>query len=388
MNQTFKLSEVLNANAIIMINEGEESAKIVLGSDGTYYLLQNLWDGCPCPDGCGEYRYSWALEVVNEGSVLAKHIPPQANGSDYTFVVTTAREWERAKKAAEKARRSNPFWRPEFDFGSNKYEPRVRDYHTSRRSGYPTYVGKHKSDYCIGVELECISTKSPSQVLKESNWISFEHDGSLDSGGIEFVTAPIPSDKGMTVEFWEPLCDYLNSQGVKSYSKSCCGMHVHVGTGVLGSTEDEKKDTLARVLYFYQILLPERVKTNVFKRSASGYCNALALSTARSIKDLKRFLKNGAERIVYDEKKLDTGRYSELNCNTGNSDKTIEFRRGKGSINAKRIAAIVALCCTLCEYCRKKSLSRLSYEDYVKFVGKKLPKNHPLVDFIKTNDEE
>lgn len=390
-NYTFKKSEVYGATAKSIFVNNTESAKVIKSENGKFYLLQNLWDGVTIPESerCG-YQFSW--EMVESGdSLIAEFIPPRdTNNTRHTFDVCTLAELKKKQKEAERLAKLNPFWSNEFDFGDKYYEPRVAGYHSSQNMRvYPTFVGKHKSDYNIGIELETISTKPASEVLKKSNWISFESDSSLSSGGVELVTAPIPSDRAIKPEFWTKLCDYLNDNKFRSYKDSSCGLHLHIETKVLGKTNEEKQESLARVLYFYQCLLSESIKVKVFKRSTQSYCKALALSSARSINQFKDFLKKGAEKVVWEEKRLDSDRYCEINHNTRNNFTTIEFRRGKGSINANRIACIVALGCTLCEYCYKvKEISKLSMTSYSEYVFKKLPKNHPLVEVLKDINEE
>jgi hypothetical protein len=389
-NYTFKKSEVYGATAKCIFINGNERAEVVKSSNGKYYLVQNLWDGLDIPESERKgYKFSWELKEEGD-SFVAEYIPPKnSDGTRHEITICTLEELKRKQKEAARLEKLNPFWSKEFDFGTSFYEGRVRDYHTSRRGGYPTFVGKHKAKYCVGIELETISTKPTSEVLKKSNWISFEKDGSLSSGGVEFVTAPIPADRAMDPKFWEKLCEYLNDMKFKSYRESSCGLHAHIGTGALGETDEEKKNSLARVLYFYQCILTDNLKNKVFKRSTQSYCNALSLSSARTLNQVKDYLKKGAEKVVWEEKSQDSGRYSEINHNTNNGFKTIEFRRGKGSINPNRIACIIALCCTLCEYCRKVTeISKLSMDGYSSYVYKKLPKNHPLVEVLKDINEE
>ena len=389
-NYTFKKSEVYGATAKCIFINGTETAEVVKSSNGKYYLVQNLWDGLDIPESEKKgYQFSWELKESGE-NFIAEFIPPRdSNETRHDFDICSLAELKKRKEEAKRLEKMNPFWSKDFDFGTNFYEGSVRDYHTSRGKGYPKFIGKHKAKYCVGIELETISTKPTSEVLKKSNWVSFERDGSLSSGGVEFVTAPIPADRAMDPKFWEKLCEYLNDMKFKSFRDSSCGLHTHIGTGALGETEDEKKNTLARVLYFYQCILIETLKNKVFKRSTQSYCKALALSSANSLNQFKAYLKKGAEKVVWEEKRLDSGRYSEINHNTNNGFKTIEFRRGKGSINPNRIACIVALCATLCEYCRKTTeISKLSMDGYSSYVQKKLAKNHPLVEVLKDINEE
>lgn len=390
-NYTFKKSEVYGATAKCIFINGSERAEVVKSSNGKYYLVQNLWDGLDIPENeRNGYRYSWELEESGE-NFIAEFIPPMdRNNARHTFDICTLAELKKKQKAAEKSAKNNPFWRKDFDFGTNSYEDKVKDYHTSQRiGGYPTFTGKHKANYSVGIELETISSKPTSEVLKKSNWVSFERDGSLGSNGVEFVTAPIPADRAIEPKFWEPLCEYLNDMKFRSYRETSCGLHVHIGTGALGDTDIEKKNTLARVLYFYQCILNENLKNKVFKRSAQSYCTTLALGSSRALSQFKDYIKKGAEKVIWEEKSREGGRYCEINHNTSNSFKTIEFRRGKGSIKATRIACIIGLCTTLCEYCRKTSdISKLSMESYSSYVYKKLAKNHPLVEVLKDINEE
>ena len=389
-NYIFRKLEVYGATAKSIFINGTDIAKVVKSSNGKYYLVQNLWDGLSIPENEREgFLYSWEL-IDNGDTLLAEFIPPRdSNNTRHTIDICSLTELKKRQREAKKIAKNNPFWRKDFDFGTSYYEGQVRDYHTSRRLGYPTFIGKQKSKYNIGIELETISTKPVSEVLKKSNWVSFERDSSLGSSGVEFVTAPIPVDKAVEPKFWEALCEYLNDMKFRSYRENSCGLHVHIGTEALGDTEVEKKNTLARVLFFYQCIISDEMKNQIFKRSAQSYCTALALSSSRSLSQFKDYIKKGAEKVIWEEKSRDGGRYSEINHNTSNGFKTIEFRRGKGSIKATRIATIIAFCATLCEYCRKvNDIAKLSMEGYSSYASKKLAKNHPLVDILKNVSEE
>lgn len=280
----------------------------------------------------------------------------------------------------------NPFMRS--DFTGTIYAGEVRDYHTSNRGNsrggikYPRYIGNVSSKYKVGIELEAYCPEGLG-FIKESNWISFERDSSLSSltNGIEMVTCPIPVNLAIKEDFWLPFTTYLTNKGVRSYKARETGLHCHIGLDAFSENLEKRKEEIGRLCYLYQTIIPYDTKVAVFGRSTNTYCNELVLSTPKEIEKFREYLKPGAEKLIYNEKKGSSNtRYSELNLET--NIPTIEFRRGKGSINAARIASIIAFCATMVEYAIKTSIAEISIDGYIQFVRKRLGNTHPLLSKI------
>ena len=63
--------------------------------------------------------------------------------------------------------------------------------------------------------------------------------------------------------------------------------------------------------------------------------------------------------------KGDETRYFDINLQ---NPATIEFRKGRGSINAKRIAMVIEWCEIICNYSRQTPWSQIGYEDFVNYA--------------------
>ena len=280
----------------------------------------------------------------------------------------------------------NPFMRP--DFRGTVYPARVVGYHSSNNGNsngskkYSKYVGNISSKYSIGIELEVYSKKDYG-CLKSSNWISFEQDSSLNRlpHPFEMVTCPIPVNLAIKEDFWMPLTSYLTANEVRSYKASETGLHCHIGKDAFSSDEEKYKEEIGRLCFLYQTIIPLDIKEDVFGRGTNTYCKRMDLAASEQLLKFKDYLKNGAEKIIYNEKiNNHNTRYYELNLQTGTP--TIEFRRGKGSINASRIASIVAFCATMVEYSVKTDISNMSLDSYISFAKKRLGNSHPLLSKI------
>ena len=280
----------------------------------------------------------------------------------------------------------NPFMRP--DFRGTIYPARRVDYHSSNRGNsngdkkYSKYIGNVNSKYSVGIELETYNDKGYS-FLKSSNWISFEEDGSLRGlpYPVEMVTCPIPVNLAIREDFWMPLTSYLTANGVRSYKASETGLHCHIGKDAFSSDEEKYKEEIGRLCFLYQTIIPLDMKEDIFGRGTNTYCKRMDLAAPEQLLKFKDYLKNGAEKIIYNEKiNNHNTRYYELNLQTGTP--TIEFRRGKGSINASRIASIVAFCATMVEYSIKTDISNMSLDSYISFAKKRLGNSHPLLSKI------
>ena len=111
-----------------------------------------------------------------------------------------------------------------------------------------------------GVEIECTCAADASH----SNDTAFEckGDGSVDSGGAEFVSPILQGDDGF--EELEKLCKILKSNYADS--NSSCGLHIHIDLNDFNELE------LARLFYFVQKLEPIARKFVPVGRNNNQYC--------------------------------------------------------------------------------------------------------------------
>lgn len=235
---------------------------------------------------------------------------------------------------------------------------------------------KAKVPYMMGVELETLFRGDYVDNADErrdnwcdnckSNWFFMEEDGSLGEGGCEFITTPLAPEDAKNPSTWAPLIKALHDANVVSYQSSDTGLHVHISTDALGTTEQEQQEAKLRLLYFYFYVLSASTRKRVFARNCGGYSEELRGEQAAAASKLKVALRYKEVRdAVCKELKdqVDCSRYYAINFE---NEDTVEFRQGKGSLNALRIASICEFVEACCLYVRKKKdISRYSEEDFL-----------------------
>lgn len=242
----------------------------------------------------------------------------------------------------------------------------------------------NKYKYRIGVELEveALTEGYLERIRKfKSNWFFMERDGSLNDYGVEFVTIPLLPRDASNPKFWGELCGAL-SPIAKSWDSSHCGLHIHIGREILGKTEEERQQTLGKLLYLYHHFLKNTaINTKIFGRER-GYhdleCKS-ELVKAVEILGTKVLRKKEMCDAIDDElkRKSRSERYFDINIL---NSATIEFRRGKGSLRPARIAAVVQYCELLCKYAKMIRWSHISYDDFIKYLV--LKAEGPLAEII------
>lgn len=250
----------------------------------------------------------------------------------------------------------------------------------------------------LGVELETycktsgnLSRGSQVSAMREalpSNWFHFEEDGSLDrTVGHELITEVLPPAVYRNLFTWVGLQNCL-SPWLESWNHSDTGLHVHVGVRQFdechllpGSESDRRKLAKLAAVFVTTELLGYALGDKVFLRKPGGYCKALSSSdftriasvakngtlTAEDLFDhlfaifadpevsfrLAQEVALGPTRrnlnTVYIASLSDTlvGHHTELNIE---HSETIEFRRGKGTLNAISIHRMVEYCSLIVRY--------------------------------------
>lgn len=250
-----------------------------------------------------------------------------------------------------------------------------RSYHTGAVFNAP----KKAHDFLVGVELEVeFDDEDDREAFNEmnSNWFYREFDGSLGGYGCEIITIPLLPNDAKDEKTWEPLCDTLSRLGASSWDTGRCGLHVHIGREAFGRDTAEQRETLGKLLFLYQHELNgSALNTKIFGRSRSynendgkteeGYAVKLLSDgdayTNSVLKDKKIQEKVGEamrEKCRYD-------RYFDIN--TRNS-RTIEFRKGRGSLKPKRIAAIVEYCLLMVRWTRRTPWTNLTYGSFTSYL--------------------
>lgn len=235
-----------------------------------------------------------------------------------------------------------------------------------------TYKGEDTSDYRVGIELEveCTSEENYCDVTEgfKSNVMLMERDGSLGDYGIEFISIPLmPSDARSEV-FWRPLVGVLKPRA-ESWNKSTTGLHVHVGREAFGLTDEERDETLFKLVYLYYgcDLKESRRNIKVFGRDKIYDDENPSLDLVNAAATLGGEVFKSPEiktKVKEDAKALGHSRYVDINIT---NCATIEFRKGKGSINERRIAGVVDWCLMMVDYARETPLEEISRDGFIDY---------------------
>lgn len=282
----------------------------------------------------------------------------------------------------------------------SEFDDYISDRYTETRlyRGFGSYHSHHgcqfntpkrgTSKYLVGIELEVEFTERCHRddfVSKDSNWFYCESDGSLGSNGCEIITIPLHPQDAMDRDFWNPLVDSIKDVA-ESWNTGRCGLHVHVSRTVLGNTADLQTENLGKLLYLYHHHLKDtRVNIEIYGRSrgynendgTTKYGDAVATIGKEILKTKGIKEKLSAEM----RDKASSTRYFDINVQ---NSETIEFRKGRGSINSKRIVSVIEWCLLMCEYVKITPWQQIDYQDFISWV-KIAVKGERLKSMIEAN---
>lgn len=174
-----------------------------------------------------------------------------------------------------------------------------------------------------------------------------EHDGSLDDG-FELVSQPFTMryyTQTLSTRYAEAMTTAADL-GYKSHDTNTCGLHIHVGREGLGSTVEEREDTITKLwilMYRFQaqlVTLSRRSTGNLLRWAALPTLgdigeNSYQTLRTQALPDIKLKLKQrGAHN-----------RYKALNLTNSN---TIEFRLFRGTLKHSTLTATLQLVHNLC----------------------------------------
>lgn len=267
---------------------------------------------------------------------------------------------------------------------SNQIYEGIHSYHHSHSIPFNLPLKKDKN-YKIGVELEieCNNRSSYDEIARfKSNWFTMEHDSSLNSLGIEFVTIPLNPRDAKDSNFWNKLLSVLSCRAI-SWESPRCGLHIHISRTILGESSNEREKNLTKLLYLYHHIIDESLHNQVFGRSSgyraeSGkteYGDACKVIGSSILKDISY-----QTRLDYEMKQKNaSNRYFDINITNAS---TIEFRKGKGSLNDSRITSIIEYCELMCIYCVRTKINKISFSNFIAFLNKNA-KDETLRDRVK-----
>lgn len=194
----------------------------------------------------------------------------------------------------------------------------------------------------VGLELE-VYARNPSIFENKSNFFYLQHDGSLSegNGGTEITTIPMPFEElireGGGIDILTK--DFMPRFSCYSQKATETGFHIH-----LSKINFNKKVCVLLKKAFY--CFPYNFITELFGRTNGGYCLAEP--------QIQRLMEFGIHPSAASESGLEKifqphcdSRYLELNFT---NSKTVEFRRGKGTVDAICIKSILDFCYQIYKY--------------------------------------
>lgn len=272
------------------------------------------------------------------------------------------------------------------------------DYYASNYEKMKLYCGQHSyhehhgqrvnkplegdAEYKFGIEMEVEFDDEDERenfTDKTSNWFYCERDGSLNDCGCEIITIPLNPKDAKDVALWSRLTDSIVNVAEAS---SNCGLHVHVSRSIFGDGY-EFKENLGKLLYLYHHHVEETVlNRRLYGRDRTYNAHDGKTREGEAAKRLgsKIFKYESVKNRVSDMMNAQSRNTRYFDINITNSS-TIEFRKGAGTIDPKRVTAIVEYCELLCLFSKKTSWEKLDYNNFVAFIEKKA-KNEMLKQII------
>lgn len=267
-------------------------------------------------------------------------------------------------------------------------------YHASHGVTMNTPANGYRG-YRVGVELETefqTATARHDFTNTPRNWFFCESDSSLGGYGCEIITIPLIPEDAKNRETWKPICERLKALGATSWDNSRCGLHVHIGREILGETETEREATLSRILLFYNLYLnDDATATKVFGRARCYHegrhedTQEFAAVKCLGADVLKS--KDIAKRVG-DAMKAKQNRNRYYTINTTNT-KTIEFRKGRGSLSVDRIQTIITFCESVCLYCKtSEDVSELTLDGFREWIRANVPVTNALYHYYEVIERD
>lgn len=272
-----------------------------------------------------------------------------------------------------------------MDYISQNYERKHlytgrHGYHAHHGAEFNKPRGYSERKYRIGVELEVeFFNSTAAQDFKDakSNWFYLERDGSIGQygwDGVEIITIPLRPQDAKSLDFWADNLTHHICQDANSWdTNGRCGLHVHIGNERLGRHPLEVEESRAKVIYLHEHFLRDHeITKRVYGRDRSYHETSgwtiegdnASQDDARVILKKARGLQTSLKDATIARNR--TTRYHAINITNPH---TTEFRLGRGTLNAMRIAAVVEWCDLQCEYARGRNWGQICTEDFFHFVS-------------------
>ena len=207
-------------------------------------------------------------------------------------------------------------------------------------------------------DIKTIHDLHHGQAFK-SNWLFLRRDETLNYGGVEFVSIPLPIDYLIRREMFN-FTDGLKEMGIKTDDKN--GFHIHVDHNYLTSFRRDDHDNpipmqlAALELHHLYYLLSDKFLTALFGRKCNSFCRSIKGIVDSHYIDLaadwyKRFGKHIAWPACY-YVHPDGGHYAEIDFAGKGNPHTFEFRRGAATLDGDKLYAMMDFVYMICQYIR------------------------------------
>lgn len=203
---------------------------------------------------------------------------------------------------------------------------------------------KWEDDLYLGIELEVLHKEYGNaaddllaylEELKVENRFYFKNDGSLDDEGFEIVTHPETLKSIHRNLKLIKIFEWLNKNDFDSEKSGLCGLHVHINKAILEDLD------ITKMRLFFKV--NQKQLHSLSRRDGES---AYALYEKRDIME-----------IIHGEQ--DTERYNAINLNS--SRETIELRLFRGTLNYKRVLAILQFSDALVRFVKRVGITCFIY---------------------------
>lgn len=242
---------------------------------------------------------------------------------------------------------------PKCKYCSNRHlGKRICRCHKEKPAGFLT-------NRYFSVEVELIDPNGEST----TSWKNV-HDGSLSSGGKEYISGPLVGEKAI-----EEITVECSKMG--GYIDNSCGFHLHLDFG------DETPENVVKFAAACQVLEPFAFSLVTRNRDNSRFCKKYDKSFAKRLKDLPLDVAiydttNSSELNRAKTHKYHQSRYHWVNLHSFYFRGTIEIRHHHGTKNAASILRWAELWLKVAEWSKTKdydSIVQCSPEHIIESCG-------------------
>jgi hypothetical protein len=216
----------------------------------------------------------------------------------------------------------------------------VRGYHCNPARTYNYAEGEEEHNLLIGCEVETEDgdyderKEITKRHGKNESLIYQMRDGSLNSDGIECITQPM--SKAFFDQFnFEDWMEELKDVGARSHNTENCGLHIHLSKEWFADNSEDIDFLVGKARLF--MLNNKPCCERFARRSGNSYCEYITPDDAE-------IEANDKDKVKKFGKKGD--RYTTCHI----TERTVEFRIFRGTLNPETFRASVEFCLRLVDF--------------------------------------